>query len=222
MRPKVYFTIKVASIIVLALVVLLISVFILNFILFSIRINGHDALLGFGPRGWGAFLHFFPWGLLLADIIFVVVLERLVRYFRFGYKVPTLYLLGGLLTSALLLGFIIDRGTDMNDRLLRQSDQHRGHPAFIDIYGGVRHPLLPGSAVCLCTVQSINDDTVIVKDKRGTTTLSLIFSDNEPNATSTGLQVGDTIFVAGEIKDGMMQTFGIKKVSTGTPLHFAQ
>lgn len=217
MRPKVYFTLKLAAAAVLTLAVMLISVFILNFILFSIRINGHNALLGFGPRGWGAFLHFFPWGLLVTDIVFILVLERLVRNFRFGYRVPTLYLLAGLVASTALLGFAIDRGTDVNDRLLRHSDAQHGHPPFIDIYGNARRPIPPSSGLCLCTVQSIDDDTIIVKDTRSTTTLTLTFNDEAPYATSTGLHVGDTVFVAGEVRDGAVNAFGLKKVPAGYP-----
>ncbi|MFA5996868.1 MAG: hypothetical protein WC791_00055 [Candidatus Paceibacterota bacterium] len=212
MRPKLYFTIKVVSTAVLSLAVLLISVFIINFILFSIRINSHEMLLSFGPRGWGAFFHFFPWGLLILDIALIFILERLVRHFRFGYKIPVLYLLLGLLASIGLLGFAIDRGTDMNERMLRRSDAGRQHSQPFDIYRGVRHPIGPGSALCLCKVKSIVDGAIVVRDTRSTTTLTLVLDDKAPYATSTGIVVGDTVFVAGEMKGGVVNVFGIKKV----------
>jgi hypothetical protein len=219
MRPKLYFTIKVAAIIILALSVLLISVFIINFILFGIRINSHEMLLDFGPRGWGVFLRFFPWLLLLLDIVLIIILETLVRNFKFGYKIPALYLLLGLLASIGFLGFVIDRGTDVNDRLLVQSDMHRDHPPFMGIYGSARRAVTPGSGLCLCTVESIIDDTIVVRDTRSTTTLVLTINDEAPYATSTGLQVGDTVFVAGEVRDGVVKAFGVKKVpSRGSQL----
>ncbi|MCK9344897.1 MAG: hypothetical protein M0P64_02075 [Candidatus Pacebacteria bacterium] len=217
MRPKLYFTLRIVSIAVLALAVLLISVFILNFILFSIRINSHEALLSFGPRGWSAFFHFFPWVPLLLDVVLVVALSRLLRHFRFGYKTPVLYLLGALIVATSLVGITVERGTHINERLLRQSDERGLPPPFGGMYGHARRNLPPGAGVCLCTVLSIEGNTLSVQDTKSTTTLKVLIPENSRRATTTGLVVGETIFVAGEVKDGVMQAFGIKKAEEGFP-----
>jgi hypothetical protein len=117
MRPKIYFTLKVAALVLITLAVLVISIFIFNFILFSSRINGHESLLGFGPRGILTFLEFFPWWLLGIDIALIILLEWLLRQFRFGYKSPVLYLLLTLLVVTASTAFLIDRGTAFNDQL---------------------------------------------------------------------------------------------------------
>jgi len=145
MRPRFYFVLQVAALALLAFVVLVISVFIFNFILFSIRINHVDTLLGFGPRGWGAFIQFFPWTWLLVDILLIAVLEWLLRTFRFGTKIPALYLLGALVAVTLVAGLAIDKGTPLNDDLLQR---HAGlPPPFGDLYSHVRHHEADGTLV---------------------------------------------------------------------------
>src|SRR4051812_6361492 len=71
MHPRYYFVLRVAALVLVALGILFISVFIFNFLLFSIRINSQDTFLAFGPRGWGAFLVFFPWDLFAIDAVLV-------------------------------------------------------------------------------------------------------------------------------------------------------
>ena len=58
------------------------------------------------------------------DIIFVVLLEWLLRMFRFAYRFPSLYVLAVLLFIVAVIGFGVDRGTTVNDRMLRQADMH--------------------------------------------------------------------------------------------------
>ena len=137
MRPRAYFAAQVAALVVVALAALVVSVFIFNFIVFSIRINHVDSLLGFGPGGWLAFVTFFPWTLLVLDVLLVLVLEWLVRKFSWGYKVPALYLLAGLLALTFVTGALVDRATPLNDQLWR--GRHGLPPPLRVIYIDARH-----------------------------------------------------------------------------------
>ncbi len=215
MRPKIYFTLKIAALVVVALATLIISIFIFNFILFSIRINSHDSLLSFGPRGITTFIFFFPWWLLLFDIALVALLEWLVRSFRFGYRVPILYLLLGILALTTLTALALDRGTDLNDRLLVRADHHELFFAD-EFYEGARRPM-PGSGVCICTITGIEGSTLTVADSRSgtTTSLTVLLPANDPRATTSELLVGDTVFIAGDVDDGVIRAFGVRKLHPG-------
>jgi hypothetical protein len=137
MRPRAYFVVQMTALVVVALAALVVSIFIFNFIAFSIRLNRADMLIGLGPQGWLTFLTFFPWTMLALDVLLVFVLEWLVRRFSWGYKVPMLYLLAGLLALTVFTGIAIDRATPLNDRLWHV---HRGLPSPLrDIYLGARH-----------------------------------------------------------------------------------
>ncbi len=196
----------------MAFVVLVLSVFIFNFILFSIRINSHDSLLGFGPAGLETFIYIFPWALFFIDVALVFALEALVRRFRFAYKIPVLYLLAALLLATLAMAFIIDRGTDVNDRLLHRADRNE-LPFVGELLEHARRPM-PGSGVCLCTITAISGNTITVADTRSGTTgmLTVILPADDPRATTTSLEVGDTVFIAGDESQGVIRAFGVRKV----------
>ncbi len=211
MRPRLYFTLQLAAVAFVAFMVLVLSVFIFNFILFSIRINSHEAFLSFGPRGIMAFIIFFPWPFLIADLIFIAVLEWLLRTFKFGYRLPMLYVLGAILAVTFITGMAIDRGTGFNDRLMVRAGGP-GLPGPLNgMYRDVRRPQHDG--VCLCTIVGIASGTLTVEDRRrgATTTLTVLLPENDPRATSTGLTVGDTVMVAGDREDDVIRAFGVRK-----------
>jgi hypothetical protein len=137
MRPRLYFTLQIVMVIAVALGVFLISTFIINFISFGVRRSGDLDM----------FMEFFPWVLLVLDIVFVGVLLWLIRHFRFGTRVPVLYLFGGLLLGILVLGATIDRFTSVNERLLERADENHLPPPFGNLYRDVHrhehHPPMP-------------------------------------------------------------------------------
>lgn len=213
MTPRAYFTLKLSALIIMALSALAISIFICNFIFFSIRFSGQHELLGFGSRGFTTFLYFFPWHLLAIDILLIALLQRLLRQFRTGYKIPVLYLLGALILAAALLGFAVD-STRINDRMAERSE--RLPSPFRDFYDRAQRPLPLGSGVCRCTIIAIEGNKLTVEDLRdGTSTLVVFLPENNPRATTTSLQVGDIVFIAGEEADGVIEAFGIRKEPPG-------
>lgn len=216
MRPRLYFVLKIAALVASVFGVVAISVFIFNFILFTVRISGQENLLGFGPRGWEIFVFHFPWHLLVLDIALIIGLQWLLRQFKFGYKIPILYLLLGLLCITIVAGFALDRGTPFNDRLYQM--RGRGLPPPLGgFYDRANRPPPLGSGVCRCTITDISGNVLTVQDSRSTSTLTVILPANDPRATTTSLQVGDMVLVAGDEKDGVINAFGVRKISPDDP-----
>lgn len=210
MTPRLYFTLKVAATILVAIAILVVSIFIVNFIAFSIRIGHHAALLGFGTRGLFAFLALFPWNLLAIDVGLVILLQYLLRQFKFGYRIPSIYLASGLVAGAIVLGVLLDTATPLNDRILVRS--HTMPPPIGRLYEGARRPPPPGSGICRCAIIGIEGNTLIVEDTRdATTSLTVILPEDDFRATTTGLSVGDIVFIAGEEEDGVIRAFGVRK-----------
>ncbi|MEK7530798.1 MAG: hypothetical protein AAB573_02925 [Patescibacteria group bacterium] len=200
MRPKIYFALRVAALVATSIAMLLVTVFIINFISFSIRINSHEALLGFGPRGIEAFLLFFPWELLAFDIALVLLLVWLMRSFRFGYMTPALYLGAGLFALILVSGVLIDRGSTLNDHFIQSDEWHRPPP---------------GSGICRCTIVAIDGTMLVLEEARrgATTSITVVLPLDNPRATTTGLSVGDVVMVLGDDAGGVIRAFGVRKVS---------
>ena len=218
MTPRAYFTLKILALGALALGVLVTTIFIFNFISFSVRVNHHEALLGFGPRGYLSFANVFPWHLLILDLLLVILLEWLIRKFKMGYNIPVLYLLGALIFGAATLGFALDR-TPFNDRVI----EHEGRlpPSIGRLYEHARRGPSPESGMCHCEILSIEGNTIIVEDpRRATSTLIVILPEDDPHATTSMLEVGDVIFIAGREEGGMFYAFGVSKEPPGK--HFPQ
>ena len=139
MRSKKYFALRAIALIALAAFVFLMSASIFNFISFSLRLNQLGYPFAFGTRGFGLFFKFFPWGLLVLDVVFIIALEWLLRTFRFAYQIPSVYILLALVIVSGSIGFGIDRGTSINDRMLYQAQMHHLPRPWNDFYGGFRH-----------------------------------------------------------------------------------
>jgi len=211
MRPKILFGLEAVLAGFVALVILAVSVAIVNYILFAMRVNGHEALLGFGPRGLHTFLFVFPWPLLVIDGVLIFFLEVLLRRFKFGYRSPMLYLLFALLVIAIGTGTALDRGTSMNDALLHQAEHGGLPPPFGELYEHVRAPAPHERGIYRGTITAI-----------GTTTLTLAHDDLDKDSDETGytvmlppgfdtgtLTVGERVYVAGEMHDTHIRAFGV-------------
>jgi hypothetical protein len=217
MRPKAYFFAQIATLIIVSAGILLISISLLNFILFSLRVNNHDSLLGFGSRGIMLFLSVFPWTFFVIDIALIVFLEWLLRRFRFASRIPVLYMLSGIFVATISFGLLIDRETSFNDDFMRQADAHH-LPSPIEAYFIQAHHLLPlGSGMCKCTITAINGTVLSADDIDLSTTTHLTILLPEGSASSTSwLSVGDTVFIAGDRDGNTIEAFGIHKSGSGT------
>lgn len=213
-ETKLHFTLKAILLILVILSILAISIFIFNFILFNVRISNQESLLAFGPRGILAYLRFFPWPMFILDLILIVVLQWIIRSFKFGYKTPTLYMIFGIMILVLLFGSLIDRGTDLNDRILRRADQERLMKPFGRFYGSA-HKMPPlESGICKCIVTSIENNILTVKDTNGEgKEFKVLLPMNDLRATSTAIQVGDTVLIAGDKEGDIIRAFGLKNLS---------
>lgn len=125
MRPKIYFSLQIAAVVAVALLIMIFSVLIFNFIFFILRVGGHRHLLHFGLQGYFMFLTFFPWKLLAADILAIVTLEWLLKKFSLAYKVPLAYLLGAILVLTFAVSLVLDRVLPINDFFNRRATEHR-------------------------------------------------------------------------------------------------
>jgi len=218
MHPRYYFYARVIALTLVSAGIFFVTAFICNFLLFSIRVNSSDSYLFFGPRGWAAFIQFFPWDLFAIDLLLVAALLWLLRQFKFGYKSPVLYIVLLLILVTVTAGALLDRATDFNDRALNAADAHR-LPGPVNIFYGNAHRLPPpGEGVCKCVVVSSEGGVLTVYDLRASTTpFTVALPPNDPRATTSGLEPGDVIFVAGQRIDGSVDAFGIRKIYFAAP-----
>jgi hypothetical protein len=89
-RSRFYFVVQIILTTTFALITFALSVFVLSFIVFSIHESGEQFLLGFGQKGFVTLLQLFPWFTLMLVIILLLILEWLIRSFKFAYRVSIL------------------------------------------------------------------------------------------------------------------------------------
>jgi hypothetical protein len=210
MTSRTYFTLRLVGAVAIAIGILLITIFIFNFLYFSIHVSSHDTLLQFGPRGLEFFALLFPWHLLVIDVGLIILLQWLLRQFKSGYRIPVLYLILTLLAAAALFGLLL-ASTPLNDDLMARTDRL---PAPLgSVYRHADDQLPPGSGICRCTILAIEGNVLLVQDLRqASTTLRIVLPDDDDRATTTNLHVGDTVLIAGDEDDGVIRAFGVHTV----------
>lgn len=132
MHARPYFALKLAALVVVLALALIVSILMFSFIFFIVRVNIGDAFSQ--GNGLLMFVRFFPWHLLILEVMLLVIAEAMIRSFKFGYRSPMLYLALGLLAAVIALGLFIDRDTHFNDDMFDRAHHHRLPPPFNDLY----------------------------------------------------------------------------------------
>lgn len=212
-KPKARFRLKLAALIAVLALLVIVAVFFTSLVMFTIRASGQASLIGFGRSGVAVFLLLFPWKLSIIGIVLMLALEWLLRSFRFGYKIPTLYLLFGVLCIMLVSGLILDHFR-FHDELMNLSGQHRLPPTFGRFYEGARRPPLPmGYGIYRAVIVSIGSSTlnaeVDLPGQASTTFFTIVM----PSVREYGeLTPGDRIFIRGQLLGSEIRTTGIRKM----------
>jgi hypothetical protein len=212
MRPKLHFTLKSLALALVAIVILILSVSIGSFILFTIRASHQAALLGFGVSGYVLFFRFFPWTLLTLDILSIITLQWMLRKFRFGYKSPLLYLLLSIVAVTLLVSTVVDRSHG-SDSILRGA-HHHGIPFVGNLFDQGRRPLPRGSGVCPCTIMSVGTSTLTAVEyipNEPPRTIAIILPDS---IATSSIHIGDRLLLVGREIGDTLHVFDIRPMTT--------
>lgn len=130
---KSYFRLKLVSLVALIASIFIVSLLFISFMFFSIRMGSPNMDFGFDGAHLQMFMVLFSWKLFIIDIVFIIFLVLLLRAFRFGYKIPVLYLMILLILVLSVLSFVLDRGIHFHERMLDRVDHHT-LPFFDVIY----------------------------------------------------------------------------------------
>lgn len=122
-RSRLYFQLRLAITIIGAAVIYFISVWLISFIIFSRDINARP------------FFFHFPWHLLIGGLILVLILELILRSFRFSYQRPSILIIIGLLVLVFLVSFFLERQT-LFHRALYHHRHTLPHP-LKELYEGI-------------------------------------------------------------------------------------
>ncbi len=91
-RPKIYFALRTAFVILATILLFVISIFSVSFIFYILRESNIRFLPMFGRPGLLIFFLLFPWTHVLVALVFTFIIGWLLRRYSFAYRKPLLYL----------------------------------------------------------------------------------------------------------------------------------
>lgn len=208
MRPRVYFLFRIILMAALAVVTFALAMLVLSFVFFSIHESGEQFLLGFGYRGFLAFAALFPWGLLAVTIVLILLLDYVLRYFKFGYRVPMLRIFLIVLAGVVVAGIGINI-TPFHSSLLTTADSDR-LPLIGSWYEQI-HDSHQSQGVYRGVVSSIQGNTIVITHSdndhdtdEGSWTILI-----PPGLDASMLHAGEHVYVAGTLVQGVVTAYGI-------------
>ncbi|MDP2789777.1 MAG: hypothetical protein Q8O51_01480 [bacterium] len=205
MRPRWHFVlraiIRVAAVTLTGLVVL----FLVSFVLFTLRASGVGVLTGFGWRGMIAYVTSLPWLIIVITLSLLVLLEIGIRRFGIGYRRPIAYTLLGIL-FALAVGGVILARTNLHTRWDTAATDQR-LPVVGGLYRGfgprAQHAVTQGvileTTMSGFTLQADSGETYMVTVEKSARIPT-------PEAITPGARV----MVGGDVKNSTINAFGVR------------
>ncbi len=208
MRPKWHYVLKTALAITGGVLLSLALLYMVSFIFFALRANGVWFMPLFGLSGMRTFVMSLPWLLIGASLLFIIILEILVKRYAFAYRKPLLYSVLGILALAIIGGFALARAP-FHRSLLRRAQEDRPPLTgpFYREFGMHRfHDIHPGA------ITLIIDDGFILHTPQGETfTVRLVPETRLPFGFN--FAEGDEVVVFGEREDDIVEARGILEIN---------
>lgn len=215
MRPKWHFILKAILGVIGAFIIALALLYLASFIIFISRQTGVWFAPISGFRGWYVFLMSLPWMLVSLLIMFVIVLELLVRRYSFAYRMPLLYSAAGVVLLVVAGGYVV-ANTSFHGRMFRYAEKNElpmagrfyreyGHQRFKNIHKGL--------------IEEVAEKKLIIKDRRGEMLAVLIVPDTRLDF-GADFSKGDLVVVFGNRDDHTVRALGIRKISKDNDFNF--
>lgn len=207
MRPKIYFVFKTILIIFGIFLFLGLSLFLLSFIHFHLRISGLWYLPRFGLGGLAIYFKSLPWLLILVFIVLILLLEVLSRKFSIVWKKPLLYSFLAIFAILIIGTFILDK-TSVHPRLLFETQRGKipplaplyreiGLPEFRDFHRGI--------------VERVGEKEFLLKKVDGKE-LKVSFPKEIKFPLELEIKEGDSVVIMGKKEDSKIKAIKIRKV----------
>jgi len=207
MKPRISFILKITLMSLGAFFLFFFIIYLVSFIIFSLRASGVLFMPRFGFRGIGIFLGSLPWFLILIVVILIVMLEIFSKRFVSVYRRPIIYSLLIIIVLALAIGFLIEKtpfhpslflnARDRKLPVMGQFYRNFGAPSIHNVHRGVVSEIMD-SGFKIETPREETLTIIIVSETR-------IFSDGE-------IERGDEIVIFGERSDGTVKAVEIRQI----------
>lgn len=209
MKPKWHFVIHATLLIVGIIFAILTLLYIISFIIFALHQNGLWFAPGFGGRGIKELLFDFPWLLVFVAIIFIAILQFLIKKYSFGYGKPLIYSAITIVLLVILGGLIISQ-TPVHKKLFIQA-RKSNLPFAGKMYLQYGAPPKQSNITVGEIIEALNTGFNIYTPKDET--LTIIITPNTKFPYENRFEIGNKVMVIGERDGIVIQAFGIRKIN---------
>lgn len=212
MRPRWYFVILAALYLVGVILAILFLLYLVSFVIFIFQQSNLWFLPRFGLRGMHEFLISLPWILIFLAILFIIILEVLVKRYSFVYRRPLIYSTIGIIVFAIVGGLLIVL-TPFHNGLFEQARRNR-----LPFAGGLyRYYGMTGrrNLIMIGEISEITNNGYSINGPRGEIT-NIVVNPQMRFPLGTDFVVGDKIVVFGKFEGDTIEAFGMKKINNLT------
>lgn len=207
MRPRWHFILQASLTACGVIIVLLALLFLTSFIVFSLRQSGVWFTPTFGYRGLGIFITSLPWLLIGLAVIFMIILEILVKKYSFAYRQPLLYSVLSLVLLVTFGGLAVAR-TPLHSGLLKQTRENR-LPLAEPLYRG--YGMMKMEGVHAGSIEEMTENGFVLNSRRDER-LNIIVTPETQFPGGYDLVEGDLVIVMGPRDNGNVSALGIRKI----------
>jgi hypothetical protein len=124
MRPRWQFVLRGALAVLGGILIALVLLYVISLMLFMMKQSGVAVAPLIGWKGVLAFMRALPWLLIVFSLVFIILLEVLVRRYAFAYRRPLLVSAVGIIVLVFAGGFVIAQ-TSFHARIFRGARDHK-------------------------------------------------------------------------------------------------
>lgn len=208
MRPRWHFVLLSALGAIGILILALALLYAASLSIFFLHDNGTWFAPRFGGRGWFDLLQSVPWLLVVFVVVFIGLLEVLVRRYAFVYRRPLMLSVVVILFLVLVGGFAIAQ-TPFHQQMEFYA-RHNDLPPPLALAYGAPFRMPPPPDILHGTILSITPSMIVVDDENGAGTTTVLIDSNTKLPDGDDFGVGEEVVVIGDkVATGTMRAFGV-------------
>ncbi|MFH1129631.1 MAG: hypothetical protein V1686_02765 [Patescibacteria group bacterium] len=202
MHPKFTYALKAIFMVATIIILIMIVVFLISFMVFSLKNNGAQFLITTGFMGVLYLIYSLPWVFVSVTLFAILLIEYLVKRFKFAYRRPLIYSLLIVLIFSTACGVLMHReffhrGVSclINDSLYSPKPVN-----FPNTYQGQIH--------------KINENEIQIIDLNGRI-IDAIFPSESFRLKENEFEPGDRIIFTGNKDDLIINISSYRKLNCG-------
>lgn len=209
MRPRWHFVGKTVLAVLGVTLLGLATLYMASFALFVLRETGVLFAPSFGLRGLVPLFLGSPWLIIFTAVLFLVVLEILVRQYSFSYRKPLLYTTVGIIAFVLFGSYAVAQ-VGVHERFSGYAE--RGE---LPMMGGMyrRYETLETQGMYRGVVTELFPDGFAIENRRET--LTVFVSDKTRFPDGADVSLGARVVVLGEREGSVVYAVGVRPLPSG-------